>query len=249
MTSLSIDPSEIEKFSAMAAEWWDPAGPFKPLHDINPLRLGYIRDHAAAHFGMLAGNPPLTPLAGISALDIGCGGGLISEPLAQMGAQVTGIDASEKNIKTALAHQGDELPHLTYRCATAEELAAEGAQYDLVLSLEVVEHVADVEAFLSAMAALLRPGGMMVLSTINRTLKAWLFAIAGAEYVLHWLPRGTHQWDKFLKPSEIMRHLRPHGLTVMEMKGLSFHPLRRDWSLNDSIEVNYMMCLRKEEIA
>ena len=236
----TIDPAEIERFSRIAEEWWDPTGKFAPLHQLNPVRIGYIRDHAAAHWrrDALGG----TPLAGLDLLDIGCGGGLLSEPMTRLGAKVTGIDAAPRNIATATLHAEGQGLAIDYRATTAEALAESGKQYDVVLALEIVEHVADVELFLTCCGQLVKPGGLLFLSTLNRTAKAWMLAIAGAEYVLRWLPRGTHDWKKFLKPSEVVRGLRGGGIEAQDIVGVVYSPLSRAWSLNKSdLDVNYML--------
>ena len=235
----TVDDEEVARFSAMADEWWDPTGKFKPLHKFNPIRLGYIRDRLCAHFGR---DPrSLTPLDGLTLLDVGCGGGLISEPLARMGATVTGIDASEKNIGTARAHAARGDLEIDYRCTTAEDLLAAGETFDIVLSLEVVEHVADVDLFLDSCTALVRDGGAMVLATLNRTPKAFMFGIVGAEYVMRWLPRGTHDWKKFVRPSELCRNLRRNGVDVSDISGLSFNPLTDEWRVSGDVSVNYIL--------
>jgi 2-polyprenyl-6-hydroxyphenyl methylase/3-demethylubiquinone-9 3-methyltransferase len=236
----TVDPAEIERFARIAEQWWDPHGEFAPLHRLNPVRLGFIRDRTAARWQ----RDPLsgTPLQGLSLLDIGCGGGLIAEPMARLGARVTGIDATERNIKTARLHaEGQELA-IDYRATTAEALAGTGAQFDIVLALEVVEHVADVDLFLQSIGRLTQPGGLVFLSTLNRTAKAWALAIAGAEYVMRWLPRGTHDWRKFLKPSELVRGLRGAAIEPQEIVGVVYRPLSRAWSLDrNDLDVNYML--------
>jgi 2-polyprenyl-6-hydroxyphenyl methylase/3-demethylubiquinone-9 3-methyltransferase len=234
----SIDPAEIERFSAMAEEWWDPAGKFRPLHALNPPRLQFLRDRLAAHFG----RDPLAPapLSGLRLLDIGCGGGLISEPLARLGASVAGIDASEKNVAVAALHARENGLAIDYRCASAEDLAAAGESFDAVLALEIIEHVADVTSFVTACAKLVRPGGAAMFSTLNRTPQSYLLGIVGAEYVLRWLPRGTHHWDRFVRPSELAAALRAHGLTITAMQGLSFQPLQQRWRLTSDLSVNYL---------
>jgi 2-polyprenyl-6-hydroxyphenyl methylase/3-demethylubiquinone-9 3-methyltransferase len=239
-TVSTIDPDEVERFSRIADEWWDPTGKFAPLHRLNPVRLGYIRDCAAAHWK----RDPLTgaPLAGLSLLDIGCGGGLICEPMARLGATVTGIDAAERNISVADLHARRQELAIDYRAATAETLARSGLLFDIVLALEIVEHVADVDLFLEAGSQLVKPGGLIFLSTLNRTAKAWALAIAGAEYLLRWLPRGTHDWRKFLRPSEVVRGLGAGGIAAQEIVGVVYNPLSRTWSLNkNDLDVNYMM--------
>ena len=241
----TIDQAEVDRFSAMAAEWWDPTGKFKPLHKINPVRLSYIRDHVCAHYG----RDPLShrPLEGLRILDIGCGGGLLSEPVARMGADVLGADAAEKNIKIAMTHAGQTGIKVDYRAVTAEELAAAGETFDVVLNMEVVEHVADVDFFLSTCASMVRPGGLMLVSTINRTFKAAALAIVGAEYVLRWLPRGTHQYEKLVRPEEIEGPLAAAGMQTVEMKGVFFNPLQNQWNLSSDIDVNYMVLSAKQQ--
>ncbi len=236
--SPSVDAAEIARFSALAEEWWDPLGQFRPLHRLNPLRLAYVRDRAAAHFGRdpKAGRP----LAGLSLLDIGCGGGLLCEPLARLGARVTGIDASERNIAIARAHAAQSGLALDYRAATAEELAREGPHFDIVLTMEVVEHVADVRSFLEAASALVAPQGMMVIATINRTPQSFALAIVGAEYLMRWLPRGTHDWRKFLRPSELAAHLRASGARLAALTGVRYSLITDRFSLSDDLSVNYM---------
>ena len=236
----TVDPAEIERFSRIAEEWWDPTGKFAPLHRLGPVRIGYIRDRAAAHWGReaLSGQP----LKGLSVLDIGCGGGLLSEPMARLGATVTGVDASARNIAVAGLHAGKQALEIDYRQGTAEALAKGDARFDIVLALEIVEHVADVDLFLKSSARLVKPGGLLFLSTLNRTAKAWALAIAGAEYILGWLPRGTHDWKKFLKPSEVVRGLEAGGITTKEIVGVVYSPLGRTWSLNKAdLDVNYML--------
>ncbi len=239
----TIDQSEVDRFSAMAAEWWDPTGKFRPLHKINPVRLAYIRDMVCAHYGR---DPKAhRPLEGLRILDIGCGGGLLSEPVARMGADVLGADASEKNIKIAMTHAGQSGVPVDYRAVTAEALAEAGETFDIVLNMEVVEHVADVDFFLSTCASMVRPGGMMLVSTINRTFKAAALAIVGAEYVLRWLPRGTHQYEKLVRPEEIEAPLTASGMQVVEMKGVFFNPLQNQWNLSSDIDVNYMVLAKR----
>jgi 2-polyprenyl-6-hydroxyphenyl methylase/3-demethylubiquinone-9 3-methyltransferase len=231
----SIDPAEIEKFGALAAHWWDPKGPLGALHRMNPVRLGYLKDKAKAHFGVAG----LRPLAGLTALDIGCGGGLVSEPLARMGAAVTAIDGAAEAIGVARAHGEAAGLTVDYRVATAEELAAGEARFDLVTALEIIEHVADVNAFLGAAAALVKPGGLIVLSTINRTQKARALAIVAAEKVLRWAPEGAHEYEKLVTPEEI-RHAAP-DVSWDEPAGMSFDPLGKGWSLSRDISMNYLM--------
>ena len=240
----TVDPAEVERFSRIAQEWWDPAGKFAPLHRLNPVRLSFIRDRAAAHWQ----RDPLSaaPLSGLSLLDIGCGGGLLSEPMARLGASVTGVDAASRNVSVAARHAEGQALTIDYRQGTAEALAASGAQFDIVLALEIVEHVADVDLFLASCSRMVKPGGLLFLSTLNRTAKAWALAIAGAEYLLGWLPRGTHDWRKFLKPSEVVNSLRRGGVETEEIVGVVYSPLGRAWSLSKSdLDVNYMLYGRK----
>lgn len=239
-TGFSVDPDEVERFSALAAKWWDPRGDFAPLHKFNPVRLGFIRDQALARFG----RDPASrrPFEGLRLLDVGCGGGLLSEPMSRLGFSVVGIDASERNIGTASVHAQAQGLAIDYRCATAEQLAEEGAEpFDVVLNMEVVEHVADPDRFLAVCAGLLRPGGLMITATLNRTPKAFALAVVGAEYVLRWLPRGTHDWRKFLKPEEVRAPLEAAGLDVRGPFGVSYNPLSDRWSLGPDVDVNYMM--------
>ena len=240
----TIDPAEIEKFSAIADEWWDPFGKFKPLHKFNPVRLAYIRDGICAHFGR--DRRAKAPLEGLRLIDIGCGGGLVAEPMRRLGADVTAIDASERNIKTAMAHAGPLGLDIDYRCATAEDLVAGGeAPFDVVLNLEVVEHTPDPAVFLGACAQLVKPGGLMTMATINRTLKALALAKVGAEYVLRWLPAGTHDPRKFVKPDEAKAALVTAGMTVTAEAGVSYNPLMDTWRIGDDMDVNYMLTATK----
>ena len=235
----SVDQAEIDKFTALAGEWWDPHGKFRPLHVFNPVRLAFIRDHAASHFGRAA--HALHPFEGLSLLDIGCGGGLLSEPMARLGFDVTGADASEKNVLVAAAHAKGSGLSLRYRNITAERLAEAGARFDVVLNMEVVEHVADLPGFLGACANVIAPGGFTIVATLNRTLKSLMLAKIGAEYVLRWLPPGTHDWNRFVTPEELRKHLGVAGLNVTQLQGVSFNPLRWEWRLSNDTDVNYMV--------
>jgi 2-polyprenyl-6-hydroxyphenyl methylase/3-demethylubiquinone-9 3-methyltransferase len=237
-TATSIDPAEVQRFAAMAEEWWDPAGKFRPLHQLNPVRLGFLRERLGRWFGRDSAS--LTPFAGLTALDIGCGGGLIAEPMARLGASVTGIDAASRNVHVAALHAQRSGLAIDYRSVAAEDLAATGVQFDIVLALEILEHVADLDVFLDACARLTRPGGALVFATLNRTPQAWLLAIVGAEYVLGWLPRGTHQWDKFVRPSELAAGLRRNAVSLRELAGVHYQPLSGDWALGRDLAVNYM---------
>jgi 2-polyprenyl-6-hydroxyphenyl methylase/3-demethylubiquinone-9 3-methyltransferase len=235
----SIDPGELEKFRAMAEEWWDLDGKFRPLHKFNPVRLKYIRDQACDHFN--ADPASLTPFSGLTVLDVGCGGGLLCEPLARLGAAVTGIDAVSRNIEIASIHAEASRLSIDYQMATVEELVAENRRFDMVLNMEVVEHVANVDAFLAACGAAVNDGGLMFFSTLNRTAKAFALAIVGGEYVLRWVPRGTHDWRKFVRPSELTRGLTHAGIDVTDLTGVTYSPLTDLWSLNPrDLDVNYM---------
>lgn len=235
----TIDAAEVERFSKLAAEWWNPAGKFRPLHKFNPVRLAYIRDRVAARFGRDRDAPK--PFQGLRILDIGCGGGLLCEPMARLGATIVGADASATNIEVARLHAAEMGLAIDYRATTAEALAEAGEKFDVVLNMEVVEHVADVGLFVGKCAEMLKPEGIMVVATINRTLKALGLAIVGAEYVLRWLPRGTHQYEKLVRPEELQAALAAGGLTVTERTGVTYNPLADEWRLSRDIDVNYML--------
>ncbi len=245
----SIDPEEVARFSALSAEWWNPTGSFRPLHRFNPVRLGYIRDAVAGHFGR--DGLAEAPLAGLELLDIGCGGGLVAEPMARLGATVVGVDAAEKNIGVARHHAAESGLEIDYRCSSAEALAASGAQFDVILALEVVEHVADPAGFFRCLGQMLKPpgpdypGGILIGATLNRTMKSYALAIVGAEYVLRWLPKGTHDWKKFLKPHELAKLMRDAGLNVSAVAGASYHPLSEKWSITRDTDVNYLMVAQR----
>lgn len=236
----TIDPSEVEKFAAIADEWWDPFGKFKPLHKFNPVRLAYIRDGACMHFGR--DRRSKKPLEGLRLLDVGCGGGLVAEPMCRLGAEVVAIDAAERNIKTAMAHAQPLGLDIDYRNTSVEALKASGEPlFDIVLNLEVVEHVANVDHFLETSASLVKPGGMTVIATINRTLKALMLAKVGAEYVMRWLPAGTHDPRKFVKPDEIKSAISRAGMTVTAQTGVSYNPLMDIWRISEDTDINYML--------
>lgn len=235
----TVDPAEIAKFEAMAAEWWDPAGKFKPLHLMNPIRLDYITRQIAEEFGRDL-NAPL-PFKGLRLLDIGCGGGLLSEPMARLGADVVGADAAAGNIPVAQVHAKQSGLEIDYRNTTAEALADAGEQFDVVLNMEVVEHVADPLSYLTACKTLLKPGGLQLCSTINRNPKSFAVAIVGAEYVMRWLPKGTHEWHKFITPDELYDLLKNAGLNPVDRKGFVFNPISWQWSISDrDLSVNYV---------
>ncbi len=235
----TVDQAEVAKFEAMAAEWWDPKGKFAPLHMMNPIRLDYITRQIAAEFGRdLTGE---RPFEGLRLLDIGCGGGLLSEPMARLGATVVGADAAERNIPVAQVHAEQSGLEIDYRFTTAEALAEADEQFDIVLNMEVVEHVADPPAYLTACQQLLKPGGLMLCSTINRNPKSFAMAIVGAEYVMRWLPKGTHDWQKFITPDELVGMIEAAGLDPVDRKGFIFNPISWKWSISDrDLSVNYV---------
>jgi 2-polyprenyl-6-hydroxyphenyl methylase/3-demethylubiquinone-9 3-methyltransferase len=239
----TVDPSEVERFSALAAEWWDPRGKMAPLHKFNPVRLGYIRDQACARFGRDAKR--LDSLRGLAILDIGCGGGILAEPLARLGAVMTAIDPSDTNIAAAQQHAEQSELAIDYRCTTAEELAEQVARFDLVLAMEVVEHVADVSLFVKSCAEMVKPGGLMIAATLNRTLKSFALAIVGAEYILRWLPIGSHRWDKFVTPNELEIAMEQGGLRVLHEQGVIYNILADRWQLSTDTGVNYMLVAEK----
>ncbi|HEX3709234.1 MAG TPA: bifunctional 2-polyprenyl-6-hydroxyphenol methylase/3-demethylubiquinol 3-O-methyltransferase UbiG [Pseudolabrys sp.] len=235
----SVVETEVERFSALAADWWSPRGPMAALHKFNPVRLAYIRDKAAERFGR---DPKkLGSLKGLRMLDIGCGGGILSEPLARLGAVMVGADPSQENIAAAQAHAEQSGLAIDYRATTAEALADAGERFDVVLAMEVVEHVADVDAFVATCTTMVKPGGLMFAATLNRTFKSFALAIVGAEYVLRWLPRGTHQWDKFVTPHELETAFEHGGLRVIGERGVVFNPFADRWQLSSDMDVNYML--------
>ena len=239
----TIDAGEVERFSALAAEWWNPNGKFRPLHKFNPVRLAYIRDQIATRFGR---DPRAAqPFEGLRILDIGCGGGLLCEPMARLGAEVVGADASSTNIEVAKLHAAEAGVTVDYRAPTAEDLAAAGEKFDVVLNMEVVEHVADIDLFVGKCGEMVKPGGIMFVATINRTLKALGLAIIGAEYVLRWLPRGTHKFGKLVRPEELERALTGAGLAVTDRSGVIYNPLADRWQRSKDMDVNYMVLAEK----
>ena len=241
----TVDPAEIAKFEAMAAEWWDPNGKFKPLHMLNPCRLDYITSQIAGEFGRDLTEPE--PFKGLRLLDIGCGGGLLCEPMARLGAEVTGADAAAGNLPVARLHAEQTGLTIDYRHTTAEDMAAAGEQFDVVLNMEVVEHVADPLSYLTATKDLLKPGGLEVCSTINRNPKSYAMAIFGAEVIMRWLPRGTHEWHKFITPDELIELLQKAGLTPVDRKGFVFNPISWNWSISDrDLSVNYVTASIKD---
>jgi 2-polyprenyl-6-hydroxyphenyl methylase/3-demethylubiquinone-9 3-methyltransferase len=241
----TVDGEEIERFAALAERWWDAAGPMAPLHKINPLRIAFVRDTLAARLGRETAAP--RPLAGLSLLDIGCGGGLLSEPMARLGARVTGIDAAARNLAAARLHAAEMGLDIAYRDRSVEALAGEGARFDAVVAMEVVEHVADLPAFATAACACLAPRGVMFVATLNRTLKAFALAIVGAEYLLGWLPRGTHDWSKFVRPAELFALLMENGVGVDKVAGVAYDPLSGLWRTRRDLGVNYMVAASRPE--
>ncbi len=239
----SIDRDEVARFAALADDWWNPRGKMAPLHKFNPVRLGFIRDQACAEFRRDA--KTLDCLQGLTFLDVGCGGGIVAEPLARLGGRVTGIDPAEENIEAAKLHAEKSGLTIDYRATTVEALAKTGAAFDVVIASEVVEHVADLDFFVGRSAALVKPGGLMIVTTINRTLKSFALAIVGAEYILRWLPVGTHRWEKLVTPDELEAALKAGGLEVVEESGIMYDPFRDEWRASDDMDVNYMFADEK----
>ncbi|WP_254492275.1 bifunctional 2-polyprenyl-6-hydroxyphenol methylase/3-demethylubiquinol 3-O-methyltransferase UbiG [Bartonella sp. B1099] len=239
----TIDQSEIDHFSRIATEWWNPQGKFRPLHQFNPTRLAYIREKICLEFNR---DPvSLTPFDNLKILDIGCGGGLLCEPMARLGAIVVGVDASQTNIEVAKIHAAQNNLSIDYRTTTAEALANEGEKFDIILNMEVVEHVADVNLFIKATAKMLKPQGLMFVATLNRTWKAWGLAIVGAEYILRWLPKGTHDYKKFLKPQELKNFLSKNALSVIDEIGITYNPLNDSWNRSKDMDVNYLLLAKR----
>lgn len=242
-TNASIDPEEVARFEAIAATWWAEDGPMGVLHRFNPVRLAYIRDAACEHFGRDPRTP--YPLAGLRIVDVGCGGGVLSEPLARLGAQVTGLDPAPTNIAVARTHAEAEGVEVDYRSQTIEAVVAAGERFDIVLAMEVVEHVVDMPSFMRSACMAAEPGGLLFAATLNRTMRSFALAIVGAEYVLGWLPRGTHDWDKFVKPSELARAVEAAGLRVTDTTGVVFNPLDGSWRPSRDTAVNYMVTAKR----
>ncbi len=237
----TVNKKEIEKFSKMASEWWDPEGKFKPLHKFNPIRIQYIKENITKNFKI---KNKTKPLSGISVLDIGCGGGLLSEPMSRLGAYVTGIDASDKNINIAKLHSKKNNLKINYLCSSPEKLKIK-KKFDVILNMEIVEHVEDVNFFLRSCSKLLKKNGLMFVATINKTLKSYIFAIVGAEYILRWLPIGTHEWEKFVKPEELKYILNKNKLSLKRIDGMNFNLINDEWCITKDLSINYIAKFKK----
>ena len=237
----TINKKEIEKFSKIASEWWDPKGKFKPLHKFNPTRIKYIKDNSIEHFKLESKN---LPLKNLKILDIGCGGGLLCEPMSRLGAKVTGIDASEKNINVAKIHSKEKKLKIKYICSSPENLTIKD-KFDIILNMEIIEHVNDVEFFMLNCSKFLKKNGLMYVATLNKTLKSYLFAIVGAEYILRWLPIGTHDWNKFVKPSELISFAKTNSMIIKKIDGVVFNPINQKWNINSDKSVNYIALFKK----
>jgi 2-polyprenyl-6-hydroxyphenyl methylase / 3-demethylubiquinone-9 3-methyltransferase len=242
-TFTTIDPAEVEKFSKLAAEWWNPRGKFGVLHKFNPVRLQLIKEQVTARFARNPDDPE--PFKGLRFLDIGCGGGLLTEPMARLGAEIVGVDPSGKNIRTAMVHAEEQGLRITYREGVAEELEREGQAFDVILNMEVIEHVANPKEFIASCGRMLKPRGLMFVATLNRTLKSFGLAIIGAEYILGWLPKGTHQWEKFITPEELKSWLGESAMEVKAETGVVYHPLASQWKRSRDMDVNYMLVAQK----
>ena len=242
----TIDQKEIDNFSSIANKWWDPDGPFKPLHNLNPTRILYIKNTLSDYYKI--NSKEAKPLRGLRILDIGCGGGLLTEPMARLGGKVVGVDPSEKNISVAKNHLSQTNLNVDYINSTAEQLVEWGEKFDVILNMEVIEHVQNIEIFISSCQSLLNPGGIMFVATLNRTLKSYIFAIIGAEYILRWLPKGTHNWNNFVKPSELRNYCSQSGLIPQDFKGMSFSPIGNSWSITNNLEVNYIGHVTKKNL-
>ncbi len=232
----SVNKKEIDKFSKMADEWWNPQGKFKPLHKFNPTRIKYIKENVIHNFKL---KNKSKPLSGINILDIGCGGGLLSEPMSRMGANVTGIDASDKNIKIAKLHSKKNKLKINYLCSSPEKLRVK-KKFDVILNMEIVEHVEDIDFFLKSCSKLLKKNGLMFVATINKTLKSYIFAIVGAEYILRWLPIGTHEWEKFVKPEDLKKILTKYNFSLNKLDGMNFNIIKDEWNISDDLSINYI---------
>ena len=243
--SASVDPADVARFNALGEEWWDPWGPMRALHKLNPTRVDYVRDILVEEIRAKPQGNADKPLAGLKLLDIGCGGGILSEPLAALGAEMTSVDPAPMNIEVARAHAAKSGLAIDYRATTAEELATTGAQYDAVLIMEVVEHVADRPAFIATAASLVRPGGFLFAATLNRTLKSYALAIVGAEYILRWVKPGTHNWEQFVTPQELATDFRAAGLEIFDRTGVVYHPIFDEWRTSEDCSINYMMAAQK----
>ena len=241
MKNNTINKKEIEKFSRIASEWWDPNGKFKPLHKFNPTRIQYIKENTVDHYKVKSKSHPLKKL---KILDIGCGGGLLSEPMSRLGAEVTGIDASEKNINVAKIHSLKKKLRIKYICSSPENLKT-NEKFDVILNMEIVEHVDDVSFFLKNCSKFLKKNGLMFVATLNKTFKSYLFAIVGAEYILRWLPIGTHEWNKFVKPSDLVEHAKKNSMKIKKIDGVVFNPINQTWNINSDKSVNYIALFKK----
>jgi 2-polyprenyl-6-hydroxyphenyl methylase/3-demethylubiquinone-9 3-methyltransferase len=239
----SVDTDEVARFGNLSRDWWNPTGSMRALHQINPLRIRYVRDLLYGKIGASPKDP--SPLSDASILDVGCGAGLLAEPLARLGATVTAIDASSEMIQAAESHADGTATFVNYSATTAEDLATSGETFDAVLVMELVEHVSDVDSLMTACCHLVRPGGVMVVATLNRTVRSLVFGVGAAEYILGWAPRGTHDWRKFLRPSELGAHIRAGGLTVTDLTGIAYSPITREWKLSRDVAINYMVTAKK----